>query len=469
MASINANCSANIKPLTNGHHSRIRSDPPSSTTWGYDTIQVHAGLEEDPVYGQCTLPVYDSVAFKYKSSQAIAEAFGSEGLSDAFVYSRFGNPTTAAFARRIARLEGCTDGVAVASGAGAILMTILSLARAGDNVVVSDATFGGTFHEFQIIAPAMGIQPRFCNTNNVEQVESLIDNKTRFVFSETVANPKFTVCDLEALSKITRKYRMPLVVDATFTAAGYFCQPAAFGADIIVHSATKWIGGHGTTLGGVIIECGTSEWQTNSSRFPQLHGQRPGREGFDVNLYEAAGDGAYLYFLQNDILRDMGVCLSASAAQQLCIGTESLSLRCKKQAENADALAHWLQQNPRVAWVRYLGFGNHPSHQLAQKYLKNGYGTVFTFGLKGGMDEALAVIDRLKLVINCSNVGDSKTIISHHWSTSHRQCTAEENKRLGVDEELIRVSLGIEDIQDLIADFTQALDKTEDKTTSASI
>lgn len=332
-----------------------------------------------------------------------------------------------------------------------------SLSTVGDNAVVSCSVHGGTYHQFQVILPAMGLECRIIDTNDLEKVKSLIDDKTKFVFTETISNPRFAVADLEGLSAITRAAKIPLIVDATFTAGGYFSQPARFGVDIVIHSATKWIGGHGTTLGGIVVETGRSDWQSNAARFPRLHTRR-GRNGEDAGLYDQFGGGAYMSFLRWDFMRDTGACLGAQAAQQLFIGVETLSLRCERQHQNAQVVGAWLRAHSRVAWVKYLGFADHPYHKLARKYLQNGFGTVMTFGLKGSIDKAWEVVDALRLIANTPNVGDAKTTVGHHWSTTHKGCSAEENEAMGVYEDLFRLSLGIENSDDLIADFQHAFD-----------
>ncbi|KAF3479923.1 O-acetylhomoserine (thiol)-lyase [Arthroderma uncinatum] len=288
-----------------------------------------------------------------------------------------------------------------------------------------------------------------CDINDVAMVEQLIDEKTKLIFTESLGNPNYAVPDFESLAKITHKAQLPLVVDATFTAGGCFCQPASRGADIIIHSATKWISGSGTSLGAVVIEAGQSDWQANAAKFPELHGLRPGREGCDADLYTRLGRRAFIEFLRWDTLRDTGSCLSPFAAQQLFAGVESMSLRCARQAANTAALAVWLRDHPRVAWVRYLGFEDHPYHQLACKYFRNGFGTVLTFGLKGGSAEGFRLMDAFKLIINATHVSDPKTIIGHHWSTTHKQCTPDKTAAMGVFDDLFRLSLGIEDIRDL--------------------
>ncbi|TLD05448.1 uncharacterized protein PgNI_09239 [Pyricularia grisea] len=416
--------------------------------WQYETKVVHAGLDNSR-HGECTVPIYNSASFKFPTSASAEDAFRAVPDEQRWVYSRFGNPTNDAFEKRMAALEDGNDAVSLASGAATTLTVAMSLAGAGDNVIVSNFTHGGTFHQFKIITQRMGIETRFCDTNDLPQVRSLVDNRTKFIFTETIGNPKFSIADLEPLAAIAHDNHIPLVVDATFTAAGYFCQPARWGADIILHSATKWIGGHGTTLGGVAIETGRSDWQANGDRFPQLQ-----------DLYKILGNRAYMQMLKWDFMRDTGACLAPASAQQLCVGLETLPLRCERQAGNAAALARWLSTHPRVAWVRYLGLPDHPYHDLARKYLTRGFGTVLTFGLRGGEAEALALIDALDLVTNTPNVGDRKTIVGHHWSTTHAQCSEAEMENMGVYADLLRLSVGIEHIDDIKRDFERAFERT---------
>ncbi|EHK98681.1 putative O-acetylhomoserine (thiol)-lyase [Glarea lozoyensis 74030] len=323
------------------------------------------------------------------TSKSIEEAYSFEDgpKSQYYMYSRLSNPSNTGFERRMVALELGKEGLSFASGAAAILTVAQSLSTVGDNAVVSCSVHGGTYHQFQVILPAMGLECRIIDTNDLENVKSLIDDKTKFVFTETISNPRFAVADLEGLSAITRAAKIPLIVDATFTAGGYFSQPARFGVDIVIHSATKWIGGHGTTLGGIVVETGRSDWQSNAARFPRLHTRR-GRNGENAGLYDQFGGGAYMSFLRWDFMRDTGACLGAQAAQQLFIGVETLSLRCERQHQNAQVVGAWLRAHPRVAWVKYLGFADHPYHKLARKYLQNGFGTVMTFGLKGSIDKA---------------------------------------------------------------------------------
>ncbi|KAF4994488.1 hypothetical protein FGRMN_5758 [Fusarium graminum] len=453
---------------TNGSLNKIISRPSTNgfaknkPKWQFDTIQIHAGLETDTKYGHCTLPIYNTASFKFGSSAALNVALSDISSSQNHLYTRVSNPTHDGFEKRIAALEDGRDALAFSSGSAAVLGVIASLAGMGDNAIVSTSIHSGTYRQFRKAQVQLGIESRLCDINDIEHIKSLIDSRTKFIFCESLGNPMFSIPDFEALAAIAHSehLKIPLVVDATLTAAGYFCQPAQWGADILIHSATKWIGGHGTTLGGLVIETGHSDWQTNKNRFPGLYGQLPGLEGEQDNWYAAAGDRAYMQYLKTEYMRDTGACLGPFAAQQLFIGVETLSVRCERQSKNAETLARWLRAHPRVAWVRYLGFPDHPHHKLALKYFRRGFGTVITFGLKGGAEEAVRLIDCFDLIINTTNVGDSKTLVGHHWSTTHKHFTREENVSMGVYEDLVRLSLGIEDARDVIADFEQAFERT---------
>ncbi|OAP62550.1 hypothetical protein AYL99_01777 [Fonsecaea erecta] len=440
-----------------GHISKGASKPKEAPGWRFDTRQVHSGLEEKPAYGQCTLPIYNTVSFKFTSDDSAIFGFGDIAKRETFIYSRLANPTNNGFEKRMTALEGGVEGLAFSSGGAAVLGVVMSLAAVGDNVIISGAIHSGTHHQFHKVLSQLGIEARVCNvTEDIERIRRLIDDNTKFIFTESLGNPSLAVPDFEPLAAIAHDYQIPLVVDATLTAGGYFCQPAEWGADIIIHSATKWIGGHGTTLGGIVIGTACSDWQANKARFPRLHGQFPGLDAEQANWYKSVGDKAYMQFLKKDYMRDYGPCLTPLAAQQLLIGVETLSVRCQRQSENAYAIARWLRAHPRVASVQYLGFDDHPSHQRALKYFQRGFGTIVNFELKGGAAEAIKFIDCLKLITNTTNVGDAKTLIGHHRSTTHREFTTEDNAVMGVSESLCRLSLGIEDIEDLIEDFEQA-------------
>ncbi|KAG9241027.1 hypothetical protein BJ878DRAFT_522769 [Calycina marina] len=435
--------------------------------WRFDTLQIHAGLEENPVHGHITLPIYNTASFKFDKLSDMNNALENMSTpTNQYLYSRLSNPTNDGVEKRIAALEDGVNGLVYSSGTASVYAIIVSLAGMGDNVIVSTGLHGGTFKQFRKAGAQLGIEANFCDTNDLERVRQLINDRTKFIFVESLANPKLSVPDYDALIAIAHSpdLRIPLVVDATFTACGYFCQPAHYGADIIVHSASKWIAGHGTTIAGAVVETGRSDWQSNRARFPRLHGEDPDLKKFDVgqdNWYETAGDKAFIRYLKNDVLRDTGSCLSPYASQQLFISLETLSVRCERQAKTTDRIARWLSSHPRVAWVGYLGFEDHPYHHMALKYLQRGFGTVITLGLVGGGEMAEKIIDAFKLIITTTNVGDSKTLCNHHWSGVNKHYSKEENEKMGITEDLIRLSLGLEDVQDIIWDFEQAFDQVQ--------
>ncbi|PMB70830.1 O-acetylhomoserine (thiol)-lyase [Beauveria bassiana] len=393
----------------------------------FDTLQIHAGLDRTMKYGACALPIYQTVSFEYRSSAAMVDALSDIACSQKHLYSRVSNPTQDAFEKRIAALEDSGDALAFASGSAAVLAVISTLAGRGDNIIVSTSIHSGTYRQFRNAHTHLEIEPRYADVNDIDKIRSLVDERTKFIFVESIGNPMLSVPDFAELASIchTENNNMPLVVDATLTAAGYYCQPAKWGADIIIHSATKWIGGHGTTLGGLVMETGRSPWQQNKAKFPAIHGELPGFDGEQDDYCAVAGARAYMQYLKNEYLRDTGGCLGPFACQQLFIGVETLSF-----------------------------------HQMALKYLQRGFGTVVNFALKGGAEEAIRVIDQFNMILNSTNVGDAKTIVGHHWSTTHRHFTREENLAMGVSEDLVRLSIGLEDALDIIDDFEQAFEKT---------
>ncbi|KAL9009817.1 MAG: hypothetical protein Q9173_005185 [Seirophora scorigena] len=359
----------------------------------------------------------------------------------------------------MAALEKGQSAVAVASGAAAVLMTVMALAKAGDNIVSSAQIYSGTFTQLDRLLPSFGVRTKFMDRGS-RNLRDLIDEHTKLVFCESLANPDFAVADYEELVRIAHEAGVPVVVDATFTGAGFFGSPIDFGVDIVVHSATKWISGHGTTIGGVVIDGGKFDWNAHPARFPQFHSVP---HAFDrqnpATFWNRFGSRAFTAYLRLNLQRDVGSTLSPFSAQQLLIGMETLSLRCERQAKNAAALAEWLRmQRPAVAWVAYIGFEDHPAHPLAVKYLRNGFSSVLTFGLAGGQPAAFKFIDGLRMIINSSNVGDSKTIVGHLWSTTCVSMTDEERHAGGVTDDLIRISAGTENVEDIIDDMRQSLD-----------
>lgn len=334
-------------------------------------------------------------------------------------------------------------------------MTIAALAHAGDNIVSTSNLYGGTYNQFKVMFPRLGINCRFVtNDADASSFEKVIDDKTKCVYLESIGNPRYNVPDFEAVVKVAHAKGVPVVVDNTFGAGGYFCRPFDHGVDIIVHSATKWIGGHGTTIGGVVVDSGNFDWGANAARFPQMVEPSDGYHG--LKFWETFGKITFAIRVRVEILRDIGCALNPFAAQQLMLGVETLSLRCERHASNALTLAKWLEKHDNVAWVSYPGLESHQSHALAKKYLPRGFGGVLSFGVKGGEQAGQQVVDGFKLISNLANVGDSKTLAIHPWTTTHEQLSDEEKRGSGVTEDLIRISVGTEHIEDIIADFEQS-------------
>ena len=369
------------------------------------------------------------------------------------IYSRIMNPTVDVFEQRVALLEGGTAAVALSSGMAAIAFSILNIAEAGDEIVADSNLYGGTYNLFANTLPRYGITTKFVDGTDPENFKSAITDKTKVIFGEIIGNPSLNVFDVEIVAEIAHENGVPLLIDNTF-ASPYGSNPIEFGADVVIHSATKWIGGHGTTIGGVAVDAGKFNW--DNSRFPNYtqpdesyHGLR---YGIDVP------DAAFATKLRVQLLRDFGPSLSPDSAHALLQGLETLHLRIPKHSSNAKTVADYLQQHPQIEWVNFLGFENHPSHQLAQKYLKNdGYGSIINFGIKGGRQAGRKVIDSVNLWSHVANVGDAKSLIIHPASTTHQQLNEEELKLSGVTEELIRLSVGLENAEDLIADLEQAI------------
>lgn len=344
------------------------------------------------------------------------------------------NPTVDVLEKRVAALEGGVAALATASGQSAQFMAIAALAHAGDNIVSTSNLYGGTYNQLKVFMPRLGITTKFVNGDKPEEFKKLFDEKTKAVYLESIGNPRYNVPDLEAIAKIAHEAGIPVIVDNTFGAGGYFIRPIDHGADIVVHSATKWIGGHGTTIGGVVVDAGKFDWGSADARkrFPQMTEPSDGYHG--LKFFETFGAITYIIRLRVEILRDLGAALNPFAAQQLLIGIETLSLRCERHAQNAMALAKWLEKNENVAWVSYPGLANHPSHELAKKYLPRGFGGVLSFGVKGGQTAGSQVVDGFKLISNLANVGDSKTLAIHPWTTTHEQLSDEEKTNSGVTE-----------------------------------
>ncbi len=417
-----------------------------------ETLAVHAGQNVDPTTKARAVPIYATTSYVFDNADHAARLFGLQEFGN--IYTRIMNPTTDVFEQRIAALEGGVGALGVSSGQAAETLTILNLARAGDNIVTSASLYGGTYNLFQYTLPKYGIDFKFVDGSRPEQFEKAIDARTKAVYLETIGNPRLDVPDFDAIARIAHKAGVPVIVDNTF--APLLCRPFDFGADIVVHSATKWIGGHGTVIGGVIVDSGKFDWAA-SARFktdfvdpdPSYHG---------ISYTGAFGNLAFILKARVQGLRDLGAALSPFNSFQLLQGLETLPLRIQRHSSNALAVAKWLEQHPAVDWVSYPGLPSHAAHGLARKYLTGGYGGVVTFGLKGGVDAGRKLIDSVKLFSLLANVGDAKSLIIHPASTTHQQLSAADQVASGVTPELVRVSVGIESIEDIVADLDQAIE-----------
>ncbi len=421
-----------------------------------DTLAIHAGQAPDPATNARAVPIYFTTSYVFNNTAHAANLFGLREFGN--IYTRIMNPTNDVFEKRITELEGGAAGLALASGQAAETLTVLNLARSGDNLVSSQTLYGGTYNLFAYTLPKWGITTRFVDIHDLGQVRKAIDGGTRLLFVETIGNPQLDVPDFDALSAVAHEAGIPLVVDNTFGAAT-LSRPIQHGADIIIHSATKWIGGHGIAIGGVVVDAGRFDWTSPAAkaRFPEFSAPDPSYHGLVYT--EAFGPLAFIIKLRVQLLRDLGPALSPWNAFAFLQGIETLPLRIARHSENALALAQWLEADPRVTWVSYPGLASHPQHANALKYLEGGFGGVLTFGVKGGRPAAQAVIDRVKLFSLLANVGDAKSLIIHPASTTHEQLTPEQQRATGTLPELIRLSVGLEDARDLIEDLDQALGK----------
>ncbi|KAF2660838.1 O-acetylhomoserine ami [Lophiostoma macrostomum CBS 122681] len=418
----------------------------------FETLQLHAGHSPDPATNSRAVPIYATTSYVFNDSAHGARLFGLKEFGN--IYSRIMNPTVDVFEKRIAALEGGVAALAASSGQAAQFIAIATLAQVGDNIVSTSNLYGGTYNQLKVMLPRLGIQTKFVNGDSPEDFKSAIDDKTKAIYLESIGNPKYNIPDFEKIAEIAHEAGVPVVVDNTFGAGGYFVRPIDHGADIVVHSATKWIGGHGTTIGGVIVDSGKFDWGKHEKRFPQFNDPSEGYHG--LKFWDTFGAITYIIRARVEILRDLGAALNPFAAQQLLLGIETLSLRAERHGQNALKLAQWLESNKNVSWVSYPGLESHSSHELAKKYLKRGFGGVLSFGVKGGGKAGSQVVDNFKLISNLANVGDSKTLAIHPWTTTHEQLSDEEKENSGVTEDLIRISVGTEHIDDIIADFEQS-------------
>lgn len=427
-------------------------------TYRFETLQLHAGQRPDPTTGARALPVYQTTSYQFNDTAHAANLFGLREFGN--IYTRIMNPTTAVFEERIAALEGGAAALATSSGQAAQFTAVATIAQAGDNIVATTYLYGGTYNQFKVAFPRLGIGVKFVRGDSPEEFERAIDSRTKAIYVETIGNPKLNIPDFEAIADVAHRNGIPLIVDNTFGAGGYICRPFNFGADIITHSATKWIGGHGTSIGGVIVDSGKFPW--DNGKFPVFTEPSPGYHG--LKFWEVFGQGsplgniAFIIRARVETLRDLGPCQSPFNSFLLVQGLETLSLRVDRHCQNALALARWLQKDPRVEWVWYPGLESHPHHAVATRYLRAGcFGGIVVFGLRGGLHAGRTFIDSVQLASHVANVGDARTLVIHPASTTHEQLGPAEQEESGVTPGMVRVSVGIEHIDDIIADFDQAL------------
>ncbi|MCB9378924.1 MAG: O-acetylhomoserine aminocarboxypropyltransferase/cysteine synthase [Holophagales bacterium] len=422
----------------------------------FETLQIHAGQTPAPGTNARAVPIYQTTSYTFSDSAHGARLFALQEFGN--IYTRIMNPTTDVFEKRIAALEGGVAAVATASGQAAQFLALATLAGAGDNVVATSYLYGGTYNQLKTSLPRLGIETRFVEGDDAEGFRERIDDRTKALYVETIGNPRFNVPDFEALARVAREAGVPLVVDNTFGAGGYLFRPIDHGADVVVESATKWIGGHGTSIGGVVVDAGTFDW--GNGRFPAFTEPAPGYHGLDFwevfGKESPFGNIAFAIRARVEVLRDYGPALSPFNAFLLIQGLETLSLRVQRHVDNALALARWLERHPAVAWVSYPGLESHPAHERARRYLRNGFGGVLAFGIRGGLEAGRRFIDSVELASHLANVGDARTLVIHPASTTHQQLSAPEQASAGVTPDLVRVSVGLEHLDDIQDDFERA-------------
>jgi O-acetylhomoserine (thiol)-lyase len=457
---------AKINPFRKSRKARTEEKSPLQETtkesimskkkFNLGTLSLHAGQVADPTTGSRAVPIYQTSSYVFKSAEHAANLFGLRELGN--IYTRLMNPTTDVFEKRVAAIEGGNSAIATASGQAAITYALLNITRPGDEIVSADNLYGGTYELFHYTFPKLGRHVIFVDSTKPEAFRNAITPKTKAIYAETIGNPKLDVPDFEAIAKIAHDAGIPLVVDNT-TGVG-LVRPIEHGADISVLSATKYIGGHGNSIGGVIVDSGNFKW--NNGKFPEFTEPDPSYHGLKYwdtfGNFSTFGNVAFIFKIRISLMRDTGAVLSPFNAWLFLLGLETLHLRVPRHSENALAVAEFLKSHPKVAWVNYTGLPEHPSHKLAQKYLTGGYGPLVSFGVKGGEKATTKFIDSLKLFSNLANIGDSKSLVIHPATTTHQQLTPEEQKKTGVTSDLVRLSIGTEDIEDIIADLRQALE-----------
>ena len=418
--------------------------------FGIETLCLHAGQQPDPATGARAVPIYQTTSFVFDSADHAASLFNLQTFGN--VYSRISNPTVAVFEERMAALEGGRAAVAAATGQSAQLVALLTLCEAGDHIVAASTLYGGTYSQLDFNFRKLGIETTFVDPDEPDNFRRAVTERTKCLYAETIGNPRGNVLDIEAVAKIAREAGVPLVIDNTF-ASPFLCRPIEHGADIVVHSATKFIGGHGTTMGGVVVESGKFPW--NNGKFPGM--TEPSRGYHGVIFYETFGDFGYTMRCRMETLRTLGPALSPLNAWLLLQGLETLPVRMERHVANAVGVAEFLAGHPRVAWVSYPGLASNPYHALARRYLPKGAGSIFTFGIKGGQTAGEKFIESVQFLSHLANVGDARTLVIHPASTTHRQLTEAQQLTAGVTPDMIRLSVGIETLDDILWDIDQAL------------
>lgn len=417
-----------------------------------ETIAIHEGFDTDPVTKSVAVPIYQTVAYSFDNAQHGADLFNLAVSGN--IYSRIMNPTVDVLEKRVTALEGGLAALAVSAGQAAINYTILTLAKQGDNIISTPQLYGGTYTLFAHMLKDLGITTQFANSDSATDIEALINDNTKLIYCESIGNPSGNIIDLQAIAEVAHKHGIPLVVDNT-VASPALCKPIEQGADIVIHSLTKYIGGHGTTLGGIIVDSGKFPWAKHADKFPAFNEPEPAYHGVVYN--EAFAEAAFIARVRTVALRNTGAALSAQSAFNIMQGLETLSLRMERHTENAQKIAEFLQNHSKVAWVNYAGLPDSPYYQLAQKYMKGKPSAILNFGIKGGFEAGVKFYDKLKIFKRLVNIGDAKSLACHPASTTHRQLTDNELEKAGVSKDMIRLSVGIEHIDDLIDDLNQAL------------
>ncbi len=420
--------------------------------YGFTTRQVHAGQVPDPTTGARAVPIYQTTSYVFRDTEHAARLFSLQEQGN--IYTRIMNPTSDVFEQRVADLEGGVGALAASSGHAAQVMAILTLCGAGDHIVSASTLYGGTYNQFRYTLPRLGIEVTFVNPDDPENFRHAIRDNTKLIFGETLGNPRINVFPFDEVARIAREFRVPLMIDNTF-ATPYLCRPFEWGANIVVHSTTKFIGGHGTTIGGIIVDGGNFDWAA-SGRFKNFTEPDPSYHGL---VYASLGPAAYILKARVQILRDVGACQAPFNSWLFLQGLETLSLRMERHVANAQRVAEFLEQHPKVNWVTYPGLPSHPDHARAKKYLPRGAGAIMGFGVKGGKEGGRRFIENLKLFSHLANVGDAKSLAIHPATTTHSQLSEEEQISAGVSPDFIRLSIGIEDIEDILWDLDQALAK----------